>query len=115
MSRAVRDLYDAASELPPEDRAELAGMLLESLDAQRDPAAEEGWAAEIERRMADYRAGRVKTLSWQEVRSHLHRSDRRVKGDRSGGALVELLNDSPLGETKIERPRTRIRVRRLKL
>src|SRR6266508_3457759 len=40
---------------------------------------------------------------------------RRVKGDRSGAALVELLNDSPLGEIKIERPRTRIRVRRLKL
>jgi hypothetical protein len=26
--------------------------------------------------MADYRAGRVKTLSWQEVRAQLHRSDR---------------------------------------
>ena len=109
MSRAVRDLYDEASELPPEDRAELAGLLLESLDAQRDPAAEEAWAAEIERRM------QVLTFSWQKVRSHLHRSDRRVKGDRSGAALVELLNDSPLGEIKIERPRTRFRVRRLKL
>jgi len=76
MSRAVRDLYDEASELPPEDRAELAGLLLESLDAQRDPAAEEAWAAEIERRMADYCTGRVKTLSWQDVRAHLHRSDR---------------------------------------
>ena len=115
MSRAVRDLYDEASELPPKDRAELAGLLLESLEEERHPDAEEAWAAEIERRMADYRAGQVKTLSWQEVRSHLHRSDRRGKGGRSGAALVELLNDSPLGEIKIERPRTRIRVRRLKL
>ena len=69
MSRPVRDLYDEASDLPPEDRAELAGLLLESLEEARDPNAEEAWAAEIERRMADYRAGRVKTLSWQEVRS----------------------------------------------
>ena len=76
MSRAVRDLYDEASELPPKDRAELAGLLLESLEEERDPDAEEAWSAEIERRMADYHAGRVKTLSWQEVRSHLHRSDR---------------------------------------
>jgi putative addiction module component (TIGR02574 family) len=76
MSRAVQDLYDEASELPPEDRAELAGLLLESLEGQRDPDAEQAWAAEIERRMADYRAGRVKTLSWQEVRSHLHRPNR---------------------------------------
>jgi len=76
MSRAVQDLYDKASELPPQDRAELAGLLLESLEEGRDEGVEEAWAAEIERRMAEYRAGRVKTLSWQEVRAHLHRSDR---------------------------------------
>jgi putative addiction module component (TIGR02574 family) len=76
MSQTVRELYEKASELPPHDRAELAGLLLESLDEHRDPGLEEAWAAEIERRMADYRAGRVKTLSWHEVRAHLHRSDR---------------------------------------
>ena len=76
MSRAVRDLYDEASELSPEDRAELAGLLLESLEEERDPDADEEWAAEVERRMADYRAGRVKTLSWEDVRARLHRSDR---------------------------------------
>ena len=76
MSREVRDLYEKASELPANDRAELAGLLLESLEDQRSAATEEAWAIEIERRMADYRAGRVKTLSWQEVRAHLHRSDR---------------------------------------
>ncbi|HKR65806.1 MAG TPA: addiction module protein [Thermoanaerobaculia bacterium] len=37
---------------------------------------EKEWAREIERRMADYRAGRIKTLSWDEVRAYLHRSDR---------------------------------------
>jgi hypothetical protein len=26
--------------------------------------------------MADYRAGRVKTISWHDLRAHLHRSDR---------------------------------------
>lgn len=76
MSREVQDLYEKASELPANDRAELAGLLLESLEDQRSAATEEAWAIEIERRMADYRAGRVKTLSWQEVRAHLHRSDR---------------------------------------
>lgn len=76
MSQAVRDLYEKASELPPNDRAELAGLLLESLEDQRGAVTEEAWASEIARRMADYRAGRVKTLSWQEVRAHLHRADR---------------------------------------
>jgi putative addiction module component (TIGR02574 family) len=76
MSRAVRDLYDQAAELPPEDRAELAGLLLESLEDPLAPDHEEAWARETERRMADYRAGRVKTLSWEEVRANLHRASR---------------------------------------
>ena len=76
MRQAVRDLYEKASGLPPSDRAELAGLLLESLEDQRSAAIEEAWASEIAWRMADYRAGHVKTLSWQEVRAHLHRVDR---------------------------------------
>lgn len=76
MSRAVKDLYDKAAELPPHDRAELAGLLLDSLEEGQDEGVEQAWATEIERRMADYRAGRIKTVSWQEVRAHLHRSDR---------------------------------------
>lgn len=78
MSRAVRELYDQASGLGPDERAELAGLLLESLEGEDTPRAEieEAWAAEIEQRMSDYRVGRVKTISWQELRAHLHRSDR---------------------------------------
>ena len=76
MTPTVRDLYEKASELPPNDRAELAGLLLESLEEPAIEGVEEAWASEIERRMSDYRAGRVKTISWQEVRAHLHRSDR---------------------------------------
>ncbi len=67
ISRAVRELYEKASVLPPEDRAELAGLLSECLGDQRDPNAEEAWAREIERRMADYRAGRIRTIPWQEL------------------------------------------------
>lgn len=36
---------------------------------------------------------------------------RRVKGEQTGLALVKLLQDSPLGEIDMERPRTRSRVR----
>jgi len=76
MSRAVQDLYEKAAELPPDDRAELAGLLLESIEEPADEGVEEAWAAEIERRMAEYRAGRVKTIPWSEVRARLHRSGR---------------------------------------
>jgi putative addiction module component (TIGR02574 family) len=77
MSPTVRELYEKASELPAGERAELAGLLLETLDDRgTDDAVEEAGAKEIERRMADYRAGRVKTISWQEVRAQLHRPNR---------------------------------------
>jgi putative addiction module component (TIGR02574 family) len=76
MSRAVDELYAKASQLPVEDRAELAGLLFESIEEEPDEGVEEAWAAEIERRMADYRAGRVKTIPWAEVRARLHRRDR---------------------------------------
>lgn len=76
MTRAVEELYERASHLPAEDRAELAGKLLESIEDPSDEGVEEAWAAEIERRMAEYRAGRVKTIPWSEVRAHLHRANR---------------------------------------
>ncbi|HYM62598.1 MAG TPA: addiction module protein [Thermoanaerobaculia bacterium] len=76
MSTSVEDLYRQASDLSADDRAELAGMLLQSLEDARDPDAEEAWAREIERRMAEYRAGRVRLIPWSEVRAHLHRSNR---------------------------------------
>jgi putative addiction module component (TIGR02574 family) len=76
MTRAVEELYEQASQLPAADRAELAGKLLESIEESADEGVEEAWAAEIERRMTDYRAGKVKTIPWAEVRAHLYRADR---------------------------------------
>lgn len=71
MRSAIEELYEKASELDPEDRAELAGLLLESIEDEPDEGIEEAWAAEIERRMADYQAGRIRTIPWQEVRARL--------------------------------------------
>jgi putative addiction module component (TIGR02574 family) len=75
MTRAVEKLYEEASQLPAGDRAELARLLLESIE-EADEGVEEAWVAEIERRMEDYRAGRVKTIPWNEVRAKLHRANR---------------------------------------
>lgn len=76
MSRSVEHLYQQAAELCVDDRAELAGLLLENLDERRDPDAEEAWAREIERRMAEYQTGHVCTIPWRELRARLHRSER---------------------------------------
>ena len=76
MTSALHELYEKASELSPEDRAALAALLLESLETTADEDAEDAWAREIERRISDYRAGRIRTIPWQEVRARLHRRDR---------------------------------------
>ena len=71
MSRAVDELYERASHLSVEERAELAGLLFESIETDADDGVDDAWAAEIERRMADYQAGRIKTIPWSEVRARL--------------------------------------------
>jgi putative addiction module component (TIGR02574 family) len=78
MSRTIRELYERAAELQAAERAELAALLLESLEPEDDVAAdlEAAWAEEIQRRVSDYHAGRAETLSWDEVRASLHRPDR---------------------------------------
>lgn len=76
MTNAIRELYEQASQLSESERAELAGLLLETLHQPTDPGVEAAWAREVERRLEDYRAGRVQTVSWQELRARLHRVDR---------------------------------------
>jgi putative addiction module component (TIGR02574 family) len=75
-NEAVEALYEQASGLTPSDRAQLAGLLLESIEDEPEEGVEEAWAAEIERRIADYRAGRLRMIPWSEARAYLHRSDR---------------------------------------
>lgn len=60
-----QQVESAALELPRHERARLAERLLDSLD--RDSAAEDAWAAEIEHRVEEYRAGRVDAVPGEEV------------------------------------------------
>jgi putative addiction module component (TIGR02574 family) len=67
----VHDLYREAVELSESERAELAGLLLESLQTAPDADVEAAWAEEIERRVRDIDEGRVKTIPWEQVRAEL--------------------------------------------
>jgi len=64
MSRNVEKLFREASDLPETERAELAGMLLDSLEGERDEGVEAAWAEEIERRVRQIDSGEVKTIPW---------------------------------------------------
>lgn len=71
MAKDVTALFRDASELSERDRATLAGLLIESLEAEPEPDVEAAWSAEIERRIADIDSGDVKTVPWDEVRRRL--------------------------------------------
>ena len=71
MSRTFTDVWKEAAELSEEDRAALAGLLIESLEGEPDPDIEAAWAAEIARRVAELDAGTVANIPWERVRQRL--------------------------------------------
>ena len=71
MSREATELLKRALDLPEEDRALLAGSLLESLDASSDMDVELAWQQEIARRLDELDSGKVKTIPWTEIRQRL--------------------------------------------
>ena len=71
MSRTFTELWREAVELTEEERASLAGLLIESLEGDPDPDVEAAWAAEIQRRVAEVENGTAKTVPWEEVRRRL--------------------------------------------
>jgi putative addiction module component (TIGR02574 family) len=73
MSTHVTDLFAKASSLSEEERATLAGLLIESLESEVDPVVEEAWRKEIERRVAELDSGTAETVPWETVRAKLFR------------------------------------------
>ena len=71
MSRDVKDIAAEALQLPLAARADLAGQLLESLDDLSEDEVEQLWAAEAERRYAEYKAGRIEATPAEEVFARL--------------------------------------------
>jgi putative addiction module component (TIGR02574 family) len=71
MTQKAAELLQKALSLSEEDRAELAGSLIESLDATVDEAAEAAWNQEIARRVEDLDSGKAKTFPWEAVRSRI--------------------------------------------
>ena len=71
MSKAAEELLKKALSLDLQDRASLAGALIESLDGDADPGAEGAWEAEIKRRVSELESHSVETVPWSTVRERL--------------------------------------------
>lgn len=71
MANSTTDLFKEALDLDDNDRATLAGLLIESLDGEADNDVEKAWMEEVERRMVELDSGKVTTIPWEEVKSRL--------------------------------------------
>ncbi len=75
MSTNSPNIFDAALTLPDAERASLAYRLLQSL---RPPSVvsdgDVGFEAELEKRVADYDAGKREASDWDEVAGRLRKS-----------------------------------------
>lgn len=73
MTAKAKKILEEALELSPEERADLAATLLDSLEEGEDEGVEEAWAQEIARRIQEVESGAVKTIPWSEARRRLYR------------------------------------------
>jgi putative addiction module component (TIGR02574 family) len=71
MPREAADLSREALSLPQEQRAALVDSLLESLDSDVDPGAEEAWRQEIYRRLQQIDSGAVQLIPWEDAERRL--------------------------------------------
>ena len=71
MVSTTKKLYQSAMDLNDQDRAELVGMLLESLDLDSEDGVEAAWLSEIERRVEELDSGSTQSVSWIDVRDRI--------------------------------------------
>jgi len=71
MARDLKALIREASELPDNDRATLAGVMIESLDPKPTPEVRAAWSREIERRVREVDEGTAELIDWEDIRAEL--------------------------------------------
>jgi putative addiction module component (TIGR02574 family) len=64
---AAQKIASEALSLSPNERADIAQLLLQSLEASENH--EDKWITEVERRAQEMEQGKVKPVSWEEIKS----------------------------------------------
>jgi putative addiction module component (TIGR02574 family) len=74
MAISREDLFRKALALDESDRAELVGLLIDSLDPETEQGVEAAWLQEIDRRARELDSGAVQTIPWEISRERLMRA-----------------------------------------
>lgn len=75
MNTNTQETLATAQALPTAAQVELIEALIAGLDEADPEPLDEAWIKEIERRSADFDAGRVKPIPWSEVRDRCRRGE----------------------------------------
>lgn len=67
MTAIARKLYQEALTLAVDDRANLAALLIESLDPKTEDGVEAAWRVEVGKRVAALDAGEVQPVAWEDA------------------------------------------------
>jgi putative addiction module component (TIGR02574 family) len=67
MTGPAQELLQRALSLPDNERAELAGNLIASLEVAHDLDIDTAWQQEVARRFKEVQSGEVKTVSWESA------------------------------------------------
>ncbi len=68
MMTNLEQVLQAALSLTEEDRGKLVDSLIGTLEPENAGPLDEAWLVEIQRRSAEYDAGLIKAIPWQEVK-----------------------------------------------
>lgn len=77
MTDKSSQLLREAMSLPPDERAELADRILDTLQSSALRKIDEDWAAESENRIDAYERGEIRAISVEEVFERLRNRHRR--------------------------------------
>jgi putative addiction module component (TIGR02574 family) len=77
MATTVEELAEMAMSLPPDARARLIDLLVESLDSEEPGPFDQLWLAEAKRRRDEVRSGQVQTIPGDEALRRIRDSLRR--------------------------------------
>ena len=64
----LKSILEHALNMPEEQRAFIAGRLIDSLDDKADEEVEAAWQEEIQKRIASAERGAASFMSWEEVK-----------------------------------------------
>ena len=70
---SVEDAFLAAESLAPAEKLQLISRLWETIPPAKDFRPSDGDLAEVKRRWAEYEAGKVEAIPWDEIRDSVRR------------------------------------------